>query len=159
MIIQVDTREKKNDHVTKFFEEAGIRFVKSKCIVGDYVNLENPLVVVDRKANLQEVAQNLTQDHERFRRECELAKECGIRLIVLVEEEKINRLDKVPTWFNYRTRFSKQAVTGKRLYGIMKTMSERYGVEWRFSTHANYGRKLVEILEGKDEGDRRTLGA
>ena len=110
--------------------------------------MENPLVVVDRNADLQEVAQNLTQDHDRFRRECELAKELGIRLIVLVEEEKINRIDKVVGWFNYRRKFSPRAVSGKQLRKIMETMSEKYGVEWKFSTKANYGRKLVEILGG-----------
>lgn len=148
MIIQIDSREKKNDHVIKFFDDEGIKHVTSKCIVGDYVNLENPMTIVDRKANLQEVAQNLTQDHDRFRRECELAQELGIHLIVLVEEDKINRLDKVPSWYNYRRKYSPKAVTGKQLWKIMTTMTEKYGVEWRFSTKANYGRKLVEILEG-----------
>ena len=148
MIIQIDSREKKNDHVVKYLDEQEIKWVRSKLIVGDYMALENPLVVVDRKADLQEVAQNLTQDHDRFRRECVLAKELGFRLIVLVEEEKINRLDKVVGWFNYRRKFSPRAVSGKQLHKIMETMSEKYGVEWKFSTKANYGRKLVEILGG-----------
>lgn len=150
MIIQVDSREKKNEHVLKFFDDNGIKWVTSKCLVGDYQNLENPMIVVDRKANLQEVAQNLTQDHDRFRRECELAKELGIHLVVLVEEENINQLRHVPKWYNYRLKFSPRAITGKQLWKIMATMSDKYGFEWKFSTRANYGRKLVEILEELD---------
>ena len=116
-------------------------------MVGDYMNIENPHIVVDRKFGLQEVAQNLTRDHERFRRECELAKELGYQLIVLIEEENINRIEKVPTWYNFRKKYSPKAISGKQLHKIMITMTDRYGVEWKFSTRQNYGRKLVELLE------------
>lgn len=150
MIVQIDTREHKgkNDHVIAFLDLNKIKWIRSKLVVGDYLNLENPRVVVDRKASMQEIAHNLTSDHERFKRECELAKELGYRLIILIEDETINRLEKVPSWYNYRKKFSPKAITGKQLHKIMITMSDRYGVEWRFSTRANYGRKLVEILEG-----------
>lgn len=149
MIIQVDTREHKgkNDHIIAFLDLNKIKWIRSKLVVGDYLNLENPRVVVDRKYGLQEVAQNLTSDHERFRKECELAKELGYRLIVLIEEENINRLEKVPTWYNYRKKFSPKAITGKQLHKIMVTMTDRYGVEWKFSTRQHYGRKLIELLE------------
>ena len=45
MIIQIDSREKKNDHVVKYLDEQEIKWVRSKLIVGDYMALENPLVV------------------------------------------------------------------------------------------------------------------
>ena len=150
MIVQIDTREHKgkNDHVTAFLDSNKIKWIRSKLVVGDYLNLENPHIVVDRKASMQEIAQNLTNDHDRFKRECELAKELGYRLIVLIEDERINHLEKVPTWYNYRKKFSPKAITGKQLHKIMVTMTDRYGVEWQFSTRANYGKNLVAILEG-----------
>lgn len=150
MIVQIDTREHKgkNDHVTAFLDLNKIKWIRSKLVVGDYLNLENPHIVVDRKASMQEIAQNLTNDHDRFKRECELAKELGYRLIVLIEDERINHLEKVPTWYNYRKKFSPKAITGKQLHKIMVTMTDRYGVEWQFSTRANYGKNLVAILEG-----------
>lgn len=149
MIIQIDTREHKgkNDHIIDFLDLNKIKWIRSKLVVGDYMNIENPRIVVDRKFGLQEVAQNLTSDHERFRRECELAKELGYRLIVLIEEENINRIEKVPTWYNFRKKYSPKAISGKQLHKIMITMTDRYGVEWKFSTRQNYGRKLVELLE------------
>lgn len=151
MIIQVDSREQKFDHVTRYLDSQGIKWVKSKCVVGDYVNLENPMVVIDRKKDLQEVAGNVCQQHERFVRELELAKELGYKMIILVEEPNITSLPKVCSWYNWRCRKNPKAVNGKTLYKIMSTMAEKYGVEWRFTTKANCGKTIVELLSTKVE--------
>ena len=121
MIIQVDSREQKFDHVTRYFDSQGIKWVKSKCVVGDYVNLENPMVVIDRKKDLQEVAGNVCQQHERFVRELELAKELGYKMIILVEDPNITALPKVCSWYNWRSKKNPKAVSGKTLYKIMST--------------------------------------
>ena len=149
MIVQCDSREHKgkNAHILDYFDEVGIKHFTSKLVVGDYMNLDNPKLVVDRKKDLQEVAGNLTKDHERFRTECERAKDLGIHLIILVEEKTINRIDKVPSWYNYRRAKNPKAISGKQLWKIMTTMAEKYDIEWKFSTRENYGRKLVELLE------------
>ena len=152
MVIQVDSREQKYEHVTNYFDSQGIKWVKSKCVVGDYVNLENPMVVIDRKKDLQEVAGNLTKDHERFVREVELAKELGYRLIVLVEEPNITSLPNVCSWFNFRSKKNPKAINGRTLYKIMKTMGDKYGFEWQFTTKGNCGKRIIELLtEGKNE--------
>lgn len=147
MVIQVDSREQKYEHVTRYFDSQGIKWVKSKCVVGDYVNLENPMVVIDRKKDLQEVAGNVCQQHERFVRELELARELGYRLIVLVEEPNITTLTNVCSWYNFRRRTNPKAIDGKRLYKIMKTMSDKYGFEWQFTTKENCGKRIVELLQ------------
>lgn len=149
MVIQVDSREQKYDHVTRYFDSQDIKWIKSKCVVGDYVNLENPMVVVDRKKNLHEVAGNVTKDHERFVRELALAKELGYRMIVLVEEPNITTLPNVCSWYNFRKRTNPKAIDGKRLYKIMKTMSDKYGFEWQFCKKENCGKRIVEILSEK----------
>ena len=149
MVIQVDSREQKYDHVTRYFDSQGIKWVKSKCVVGDYVNLENPMVVIDRKKDLQEVAGNVTKDHERFVRELELAKDLGYRLIVLVEEPNITTLPNVCSWFNFRSKKNPKAINGRTLYKIMKTMSDKYGFEWQFCKKENCGKRIVELLGEK----------
>ena len=146
MIIQIDTREQKYDHVQRYFDSQGIKHVRSKCVVGDYVNLENPMVVVDRKKDLQEVCGNVTTQHERFVRELELAKELGYRLIVLVEEPEIKQLVDVCSWYNWRLKNNPKALSGPKLYKIMKTMSSKYGFEWRFTTKEKCGETIVKIL-------------
>lgn len=149
MVIQVDSREQKYDHVTNYFDSNGIKWVKSKCVVGDYVNLENPMVVIDRKKDLQEVAGNVCQQHERFVRELELARELGYKMIVLVEEPNITTLTNVCSWYNWRRKKNPKAVNGRTLYKIMKTMEEKYGVEWRFTTKQKCGETIIELLSGE----------
>ena len=149
MIIQVDSREQKFDHVTKYFDLQGIKWVKSKCVVGDYVNLENPMVVIDRKKDLQEVAGNVCQQHERFVRELELAKELGYKMIILVEEPNITSLPKVCSWYNWRRKKNPKAISGKTLHKIMSTMSEKYDITWEFTTKANCGKRIIELLGGE----------
>ena len=148
MVIQMDTREQKYDHVVKYFDSQNIKHVRSKCVVGDYVNLENPMVVIDRKQSLQEVAGNVCQQHDRFVREMELAKELGFKMIVLVEEPNITSLPNVCSWFNFRVKKNPKAINGKTLYKIMKTMSDKYGFEWQFTTKAKCGERIVELLGG-----------
>jgi ERCC4-type nuclease len=150
LIIQVDSREQKYDHIIRYFDSQGIKWVRSKCVVGDYVNLENPMVVIDRKKDLHEVAGNLTKDHERFVRELELAKDLGYRLIVLVEEPNITSLPNVCSWYNYRCRTNSKAINGKTLYKIMKTMSDKYGFEWQFTKKEHCGKRIIELLEVSD---------
>lgn len=149
LIIQVDSREQKYDHVTNHFDEVGVKWVKSKCVVGDYVNLENPMVVIDRKKDLQEVAGNLTQQHERFKWELELAKELGYKLIILVEEPGMKTLTDVCKWYNWRRKRNPKAITGKTLYKIMLTVSEKYGVTWEFCTKETCGKRILELLGGE----------
>ena len=144
----MDSREQKYDHVTRYFDSQGIKWVKSKCVVGDYVNLENPMVVIDRKQSLQEVAGNVCQQHERFVRELELAKELGYRMIVLVEEPTVTTLSGVCGWYNFRKRTNPKAVDGKTLYKIMLTMAQKYDVEWLFTKKADCGKRIVELLGG-----------
>ena len=148
LVIQVDSREQKYDHVINYFDSKGIKWVRSKCVVGDYVNLENPMVVIDRKKDLQEVAENVCQQHERFIREVELAKELGYRMIVLIEEPNMKQLVDVCSWYNWRRRSNPKAITGKTLYKIMSTISEKYGVEWQFTSKAKCGERIIELLGG-----------
>lgn len=148
MIIQVDSREQKYEHVTKYFDSHGIKWVRSKCIVGDYVNLENPMVVIDRKKDLQEVIGNVTTQHARFVRELELAKELDFKLIVLIEEPFVKSLGEVPSWYNWRLKKNPKAVSGRKLYRIMTTMQEKYDVNWLFTNKANCGKRIVELLGG-----------
>ena len=149
MIIQVDSREQKFNHVTNYFDAQGIKWVKSKCVVGDYVNLENPMVVIDRKKDLQEVAGNVCQQHERFVRELELAKELGYKMIILVEDPNITALPNVCSWYNWRSKKNPKAVSGKTLFRIMSTMQEKYDITWEFTTKQNCGKRIVELLGGE----------
>lgn len=146
MNIIVDTREQKYNHVTDYFDSKGIKWFRSKLICGDYQNPLKPTIIIDRKKDLQEVAGNLTKDHERFRREIELAKELGYTMIVLVEEPTIRELKDVCGWYNWRKRKNPRAISGKTLFKIMSTVHDKYGITWEFCSKDMTGKRIVTLL-------------
>ena len=77
MVIQIDSREKSRaiKKIVAEFDRQGIKHPVSKLMVGDYMNYDNPRLIIDRKQNLTELCANVCQDHERFRRELILARE------------------------------------------------------------------------------------
>lgn len=149
-MVQIDTREKDHAirHILAEFEKQGIGFFRSKLYVGDYQLTRNGRLVVDRKQNLQEIAGNLTQQHERFRNELERAQAARIRIVILCEHGgQIRTIDDVAEWKNPRLRESPGAITGERIAKIMRTMTERYNVAWVFCDKRQTGRKILEILQ------------
>jgi len=145
MVIIEDTRQQAGKHELKhkYFKEHGIKVVRSKLPVGDYARIDNMSVVIDTKQDLLEVHQNLTKGHERFRNECLLAQESGIKLIVLIESE-IKELDGMITVKKERY---KKTINGTRLSKTMKTMTDRYGVEFIICDPEEAPEEIIKILE------------
>ena len=52
-------------------------------MVGDYMNYDNPRLIIDRKQNLSELCNNVCQDHDRFRKELRFAQDNDIQLVIL----------------------------------------------------------------------------
>ena len=151
--IMVDTREKPHaiKNILAYFDKHGIDAVRMKLDVGDYMTDPPGRVSVDRKQNLGEVVGNVCQQHKRFSAECLRAKEAGIKLIFLVEHGgQIKTLEDVKEWENPRLDYSPYAVSGKRLYQIMKTYEAKYGVRWEFCDKRSTGRKIVELLKEEE---------
>lgn len=145
-IIQSDSREQKNSEVLEYFDLIQQPYFVSKVYAGDYINFSRPKVAIDLKKDLLECAQNLGKDHARFLREVLRAKnEMRCDLVVLVREP-LQSLEEVKAWSNTRSQ-----VKGETLYKIMRTMTERYGVLWRFCTRETAGAKILSILEWYDK--------
>lgn len=154
LTVLMDTREKPKavQTIMKQFEAAGVRVIRTKLWVADYQLFDNPHLVVDRKQNLSELCNNVVQDHKRFRDELIRAQEVGISVVVLVEHGGgIKSLEDVPNWVNPRLKVSPLAVSGERLYKILKAMEYTYKVRFEFCTKAQTGKRILQILtEGKD---------
>lgn len=142
-VLVIDTRQQAGKHKSKedWFAANNIKTVRSKLFIGDYALLHNQSTCIDTKRNLVEVANNLTEGHERFRAECIRAQENGIKLIILVEEA-INSREELFAWKSKRTK-----MTGDKLYKIMNTMSSKYGVVWKFCGKDVAGQTIVELLD------------
>ncbi len=162
MIIQIDSREKARaiKSIVKTFDRLGVSHPVSKLMVGDYMNYDNPRLIIDRKQNLSELCSNVTAGHERFRRELLRAKENEIQLVILCEHGKgIQQLSDVIWWENPR-RWHRQknpftgkweeketkATTGETLYNILCTLERKYGCKFLFCDKDHTGSEIVRIL-------------
>lgn len=148
-MIQVDSREKAHiiKHILDDFDDMGVPWFSCKLPVGDYVNLDNPRISVDRKHNLAEVVNNVGQDHKRFVAELARAQKLGIKLVILIEHNRnIRSVEDVLHWKNPRLAVSPLAISGERLYKIMISMTAKYGVEWQFCEKRNTAKRICEIL-------------
>lgn len=148
-MIVIDTRQQagKHKHKEEVWTQLGVQTVRSKLIAGDYARLDNQTVSVDTKKDFVELAGNICgSQHERFRAECELARKCGIRLVVLVEE--VPPSGDLALWQSPKTRSGKPFthVKGSVLKKAMATMAERYGVEFESVTKEKAPFRILEIL-------------
>lgn len=165
MNIQIDSREKTKaiQKILKEFDRQGVSHFVSKLYVGDYMNFDNPRLIIDRKQNLTELCGNVCQGHNRFRDEILRANEHGIEIIILCEHGKgIERLEDVIWWDNPRRierykdlhtgkwlQRETKALTGEKLYKILSTFQRKYGCRFLFCNKEETGRRIIELLGGE----------
>lgn len=148
-----DTGQKIGQHEIKneYWRKLGTQVIRCKLPFGDYVRI--PEIAVDTKRDIYEIAQNIDQDHERFRRLCINARDYGCQLVILIENtDGVRTLEDLTRWRESNTHFKmrggERRIFGSRLARAMKTMSERYGVQFEFCTPNEAGRRVLEILGG-----------
>ena len=147
LICQVDSRERKFSHVTEAFDRLGVKWFVSKLVVGDYMDLDNARLVIDRKQNLQELVGNICQGHERFRRELLRAQDLEIKLIFLVEHSRsIKNLSDVRHWKNPRRAVSPYALDGMELYKRLITIETKYHTKFYFCDKTHTGKAIIQLL-------------
>jgi len=123
-------------------------------------------VCVDSKFDIQELISDICgKQHDRFRDECILAQNNGIKLYILVENKggligkttienpTIRNLKDLHSWKNPRLfirRNGKQvypnATRGITLQKACYTMEKKYGCEFVFCTPEESGAKIMELL-------------
>lgn len=112
------------------------------------MNPDNVNISVDRKQNLGEVANNLTNDNGRFMREVRRAHESGLKLVILIEHGgDIKQLTDACSWHNPIRIMHGEAIEGRDLMDRMHRVSIMYGVEWRFCAKDKTGEEIVKILD------------
>lgn len=144
-MIFIDSREKKFDHIVADFQKRAIFYYVKKLNVGDYMSSNMPNVSIDRKANLDEIASNLSSgkgNYHRFLNEVKRAKSEGVRLIVLIEGTNCKTLEDVKAW---HSKYSN--IDGGWLFKQMQNLTFAYQVEWRFCRKCDTGRIIAELLK------------
>lgn len=156
LTIQIDSREKARA-ITKIideFDRQGVKHYISKLWTGDYMSLDNPRLIIDRKQNLSEYCSNTCQNHDRFRSELIRAQENGIKLIILIEHSnRIKSINDVETWENPR-RTVKTKVWIEDMPAINE-LGEEYWIAGHYETvetetKAMTGKTLAQVMRTQE---------
>lgn len=146
MIILVDSREKENSHILDYFKKQNISYQIEKLDFGDY-SFYIPAtaagediyfhdsIVIERKASLEELSGNLTQDRTRFETEFLKAGNNGTKTYLMIEDAggyssiishkystqftPISYMASLKAWearFNCNTQFIEKQYSGYYIY-------------------------------------------
>ena len=135
MVILVDSREKRNEHILSYFDKQGIAYKKEKLEYGDYSFMIPATaagediffhrdIAIERKASLEELSGNLAQERERFEKEFLKAGNDGCKIYLMIES---------PGGYSdiighrYRTEFTPAAYMAS-----LKTWESRFGCNVQF---------------------------
>lgn len=149
MIICIDTREKVRaiKNIMKEFDKQQIKYINSKMYVGDYCDMERPLVIIDRKQNIAEIAQNATSGHDRFKRELTRLDDMGAKMYVLIEQDKIDgkKIESLEDLMLWTPKYGQ--VQGMRIYRILDAWEHKHNVEFKFCSKKNTGKEIIRLLK------------
>ena len=150
--ILVDTREQSTKQSQKRYNSFGAQHKRATLSYGDYTynailpngkaiydvsTTINPLCVVERKMNLDELAGCYTNSRQRFQKEFERAREHKCRLYLICENSNWENLING----KYRSMFHKNAFTASTI-----TWMVRYNMNIIFCKEETSGRLIKEIL-------------
>lgn len=135
MVVLTDSRERKNAHILDYFKKQGISYQVSKLEYGDYSFMIPASaagediyfhrdIVVERKASLEELSGNLTQERDRFEKEFLRAGNDGAKVYLMVESSG-GYSDIIA--HRYRTEFAPAAFMAS-----LKTWESRFGCNVQF---------------------------
>lgn len=156
-LIEIDSREKPKaiTSIIKYFEHNDIKYVTNKLLFGDYRDYNKPGIVIDRKHNIAELAQNCTREHDRFRRELERARDAGATLYILVEQnmyvshgDKI-RVETISDLIRWTSKYT--IVKGEKVFRVLVKWTKEFPLKVVFCSKQQTGRKIIELIYGDDD--------
>lgn len=157
-IILTDTRQQKEKHIVKVFDEQNILHIQTKLDSADYMAIryseekffyKDYSILIDTKKDLLELCGNLchSAEHQRILKEIELGKKLGAKeFIFLIGENKVKSIEDIKSWTSPHTK-----VKGETLFKIMTTMKQRYGVRFIIVPKKEIGKMIIKLLGGSND--------
>lgn len=141
LCIVCDTREKRHEHILSWLEENRIPCESRALATGDYTFRYRDLyfddeLIIEKKANLDEIAGNFTAERERFRREFIRAKACRTRMYLLIEDSDWRDI----LAHNYRSQMTPQS-----LFGSLMGWQAEFGVTVLFCPKELSGKVIYSL--------------
>ena len=151
ILILADTRQQKDNHITKHFDKEKISWIRSSLESADYmaVRYNNGFIkdyttLIDTKKDLLELCGNLckSSEHARLVREIKRGKELGCtNFIFLIADNNIKKASDISNWCNKNTK-----VKGETLLKIMTTFKAHHDCHFIIVPKKEMGKKVVELL-------------
>lgn len=145
--ILVDTREQETPQSEQRLSSLGFQYQRKKLDSGDYsaelLTLDNEIVdfsnmfVVERKMNIDELANCLTRERERFVREFDRLEEKNTKCYLLIENATWEKIYKG----EYRSLIKPQALVAN-----IFTLMARYDINLQFCSSKMSGKIIGEML-------------
>lgn len=146
MVIIVDTREKANEHIIAAFEKNKIVYITKaleRCDYSFYIprndNFDIPRdlyfdkeVAIERKASLDELANNWTKERDRFEKEMALAPKTKVLLLENTSYDDIIN-------GNYRSQYNKKA-----FLATLHTFWFRYNIPFMFMPNKQHSALFIK---------------
>ncbi len=146
MVVLIDSRENVNQHITKWFDEKRIPYRVEKIETADYSfilpkNVELGImrdlyftdkILIERKANLEEISGNLCQDRTRF--ENEFIRSGDTKLHLLIENASYEDI----IAHKYKTEYNPVSFLAS-----LHSFSDRYNFSINFIKDNKYSAQFI----------------
>lgn len=151
MVVLIDTREKRNEHILSYFDKQGITYRKEKLDFGDYTFLLpsaatgqdniyfHDSIVVERKNSLEELSGNLAQKRKQFEIEFLKARNAGAKIYLMVED--VGGYSSIIS-HRYDTQF-----TPVSFMSSLKTFEHRFGANIQFIDKQYSGYFIISTFQ------------
>ena len=153
-VILTDTRQQRENHITKTFDKQGIIHIRTGLPSADYMALRyeegkglylDYSVLIDTKKDLLELCGNLTKDHDRLVREIDKGHELGCEeFVFIIGDTKIKTIEDIKKWSSPHTK-----VKGYVLLKIMQTFKEHHNCKFVIVPKKEVGDKVIDLLSKK----------
>lgn len=153
-VILTDTRQQRENHITKTFDKQGIIHIRTGLPSADYMALRyeegkgfyfDYSVLIDTKKDLLELCGNLTKDHDRLVREIDKGHELGCEeFVFIIGDTKIKTIEDIKKWSSPHTK-----VKGYILLKIMQTFKEHHNCKFIIVPKKDMGKKIIDLLTNK----------
>lgn len=153
-IILTDSRQQKENHITKSFDKQGILHIRTGLPSADYMALRyeqgkgfylDYSILIDTKKDLLELCSNLTKDHDRLVREIDKGHELGCEeFVFIIGDTKIKSVDDIKKWSSPHTK-----IKGYVLLKIMETFKQHHNCKFVIVPKKEVGSKVIDLLTKK----------
>lgn len=153
-IILTDTRQQKENHINKTFDQQGIIHIRTGLLSADYMALRyeqgkgfylDYSILIDTKKDLLELCGNLTKDHDRLVREINKGHELGCdEFVFIIGDTKIKTIEDIKKWSSPHTK-----IKGYVLLKIMQTFKEHHNCKFVVVPKKDMGQRIIDLLTKK----------